>query len=213
MDIDSFFENGFDLLGAEKIETGDDFIDNAALPFLVDRKAWDNYTDDVTYDADKRMRAWMREMCNDQRWVKGYKLRRYMYKQLFRILYGREYDYKTDAKYTYKLQRVFAYYSSSIRTAAKNDDGKWCAKPAYIISPKRLKCPPYSLKLRYEEFAEQGIMPDRYNMAVPKDNLATGHARNPQIDEAMQKRKQQKRERYNEYQRARNSNLDRTAED
>lgn len=213
MDFGKFAEQGFDLSGEEKIETGDDFISNAVLPYIVDKKAWDNYTDDVIYDADKRIRAWMEEMSKDSKWVHSTKLRRYRYTQLFRILYGREYDTKKDAGYTYKLRRVFAYYSTSIRTAAKDDDGKWVAKPAFVISSSRLKNPPYSLRLRFEKFADEGIIPDSYNMAVPKDNLATGHARNPKTDAAMQKRREQKRERYNEYQRARNSRLSEGSDD
>lgn len=214
MDIDSFLTDGFDLSGAERIETGDDFIDNSVLPFLVNQKAWDNYTDDIIYDADKRMRAWMGEMCQNKEWVKDHRKRRYQYKQLFRILYGRDYDTKKDAGATYKLKRVFSYYSSAIKTTSKNDEGQWRNKPGYVLSPKRYKDnPPYSLRLRFEELVSQGIMPSSANMRVPKDNLSTGHARNPQTEARMQQRKQQRRERFNEYQRARNSRLNSGAED
>ena len=214
MDINEFFERGFCYDEPSKIEVGDDFIDNAALPFLVTKEAWVNYTDDVIYDADKRMRAWLTEMCENEQWMKNYRARRYQYKQLFRILYGREYDTKRDAKTTYKLQRVFAYYSSSIKTTSKNDEGKWRNKPGYIISPKRFKNnPPYSLRLRFEELIEQGVMPSSYNMKVPKDNLSTGHARNTNTDARMEQRREQKRKRFNEYQRARNSRLNSGTED
>ena len=79
MDINEFFEHGFCYDEPSKIEVGDDFIDNDALPFLVSKEAWTNYTDDVIYDVDKRMRTWLSEMCENEQWTKSYRARRYQY--------------------------------------------------------------------------------------------------------------------------------------
>lgn len=58
--------------------------------------------------------------------------------------------------------------------------------------------PPYSLKLRLEWLGEKGDIPTWSNMAVPKDDLEPGHARNYKTEKNMERRREQARARYNE---------------
>ena len=199
-DTEAFLSgDGWSLVEHDGIEMGDDIIHDAVKPFIAGKKEWDNYTDDLVYDADKAMRDFIRKMSETPKWTRDRRARTYRFKQLFRLLFGREYDVKKDSKTTAKLSRIFAYYSTSIRNASKDDDGNWKAKPGYVISPKRLNKPPYSLRLRFEEMAAEGIIPTAVNMKAPKDDLTRGHARNPKTDANMERRRNVQRERYNKY--------------
>lgn len=199
-DFDKFLSGeGWSLVEHDGIERGNDYIADAVKPFIAGKKEWDNYTDDIVYDADKAMREFIRKMSETPGWNRDRRKRTYRFKQLFRLLFGREYDAKKDSRITKKLSRVFAYYSTSIRTASKDDDGSWKAKPGYVISPKRLGKPPYSLRLRFEEMAAEGIIPTAANMKAPNDNLSAGHARNPKTEENMRRRSEIHKERYREY--------------
>lgn len=185
--------DGWNLVEHDGIELGDDYIADAVKPFIAGKREWDNYTDDVTYDVDKAMRDFMRKMKETPKWVKDRRMRTYKFSQLFRLLFGREYDVGRDSRNSSRISKVFAYYSSSIRGACKNDDGEWRAKPGYVISPRRLEKPPYSLRLRFEEMAAEGIIPTAANMRVPEDNLSKGHSRNPKTDANMERRREMKR--------------------
>lgn len=206
-DIQEFFEQGWELNTKEIIELGNDVIHDAAVPFIAGEKEWENYTDDIVYETDKAMREWIETMRQDTTWSRSQKSRRYRFSQLFRILFHKEWDNKQYGKYMLRISKVFAYYSSRLTTTSKDDTGKWGSKTGYVISPSRLKQPPYSLKLRLEWLAQQGKIPTAQNMKLPKDNLEIGHARNPKTEANMERRRQQKRDRYNEYQRKRNDEI------
>lgn len=175
------------------------------VPWISDPKAWDNYVNETYYAADKMLREWMEEMCQDPAWggfgKKPMYRRRYTFGQLFHILWGRPYDSKRDAKMVRPLQKLFSYYSSKVQMGGTNVQGKKVGSkhPVYCLSPSRLhKMPPYSLKLRMEWLQAQGRIPNGRNMAPPKDDLERNHARNPKTEANLQKRRAEGRRRYDE---------------
>lgn len=204
--ITAKFKEGFNLEEHDYIKVGDSDIDSAVLPFITGKKEWEQYFDDMTYQTDKAMREWLTEMRQNKTWCRTRKARTYQFKQLFRIVFKREYDPKTDSKYSNRIARVFNYYCVTKRSSCKNDQGEWRAKPGYVIGANRVDLPPYSLRLRYEEMLKEGKVPNYSNMKIP-DDLKTGHSRNPNTDANMEKRRQQGRDRYNEYQRKRNDEI------
>ena len=167
------------------------------VPYLADPEAWEQYSDPVVYEIDVLMRKWIAKASEDNEWKRSYRKRRYKLSMIYEQLYGRPYDQKRDAKMLHRLTKVVAYYSTRIQNSG-SINGKTTSKKIYTIGPGRLKKPPYSLKLRLEWLNEQGIMPDKYNMKLPKDDLKAGHARNPKTDANMERRREDGRRRYRE---------------
>ena len=166
----------FDLTG--RSETRVLPVTTEIVPWVTTSKAWKQYTNDYVYNADKLMRDWLRVMNKNGKWYRNYKLRQYPFSHLFEILMGEPYDQKKHSKWVLPMVRVFAYYSTKI------DDHYWDRKrqktvsnALYTISGQRIKQPAYSLRLRLEEFSEQGIIPTPTNMKLPKDDLKKGEAR------------------------------------
>lgn len=167
------------------------------MPWIGTSEAWEQYSDDRVYHADKLVRAWIAEMKRNSKWVRTAKLRRYRFSDLFHLVTGEEYDASKHSKTVHIYTRIFSYYSSRIQRGG-SINGKSKNKTIYCISPKRLEKCPYSLKLRLEWFAERGEIPTSANMALPKDDLRIGHARNPRTEANMRKREAEGRRRYNE---------------
>lgn len=176
----------FDLGSApEEIET-DDMLPKWALPILTTPERWENYSNPLIYETDKRMREWMESMRSV--WTnRNAKDRRYSRKDLVEIL-GLESAIK-NAHDNKIVSRIFAYYSSKI-TERTSINGKK-VKKAYTLSFKRLKLKPYSLKLRLEELEGEGHWA---HFTLPKDDLEVGHARNPRTEANIERRKQRGRE-------------------
>lgn len=168
------------------------------IPYISTPDRWEQYTDPFIYEADKAVREWIDKMCENKSWVNGTgRNRRYTLSMIYEQAFGKKWTNECN-KFVNKLSSIARYYSSKIQ---KNSsiNGKNYSKNTYTISPNRYhKHPPYSLKLRLEWFADHGIMPNNQNMALPKDDLKPGHARNPRTDANMEKRREQARERYNE---------------
>ena len=121
------------------IEIGNDFIDYAAVPFISDPEAWKQYDNEVLYDAEKRLRAWLTELFKTPGIMHSKHGKTFIFKQIFRILYGREYNQKTDGKYTTMLSRLFRYYCSSTATSYYDREAqKTKSKTAFKFSAKRL---------------------------------------------------------------------------
>lgn len=201
--MDNPFANGAFVLGGEPetIKRGDKVFRNDVVPFINEPKAWEQYHNTVLYDAEVTLRNWIKEMSKDPKWYGSHKNRRYMFSQLFEILFGRPYE-NSDAKYIRQLTDLFSYYSSRIQnTFWDKERQKSRTKTNYTISPKRADKPPYSLKLRMEWFDEQGIKMTEYNMRLYERDLKPGHARNPRTNANMEKRSEKKREQYREYKR------------
>lgn len=169
--------------------------DTEVLPWVSSAEAWRQYNNQDLYEADKLVREWIALMKQNKKWCNTTKMRRYTFKMIFEQLYGREYDQKTDAKWINIYSKVLTWYSSRVLKGT-SINGKNTSKTVYVISPTRLKNPPYSLKLRLEWLAEQGKIPTNKNMRLPKD-MPVGTARNKKTAENMERRRQLGRERYN----------------
>lgn len=165
-------------------------------PWITEAKAWKQYTNETVYKVDKLMRDWLRLMCKDGKWYRNYRLRRYTFSQMFEILFGEPYDQKKHSSIVIPMTRIMAYYSSKIQEGYwDREKGRMRSKTYYTIAGQRLKKPAYSLRLRLEEYSEQGIIPDKFNMALPKDDLKKGQARRTETKRTMEKRREQWRER------------------
>lgn len=172
-----------------------------AVPYLSSEKAWDNYSDPLVYEVDKRLRAWIKEMRPVWRTKRGRGLdRRFQFATLMEII-GIEIDSEVTRNRA-KIARIFAYYSSKIQKQTKINGKK--AKGVYTISPTRVDRQPYSLRLRMEEFVDKENISGR-QMQLPHDDLKPGHARNPRTDANMQARSEEQRRRFNEYQQRKRS--------
>lgn len=183
----------------EKVEVDDsNLLPEWSLPFLTTPEAWENYSDQLVYECDRRMRAWLKKM--KPVWKK-LRDRKYMSKELVGIL-GLE-DMVRSSNDWRKVSRVFRYYSTRYQKET-SVYGKRKRK-VYTVSPSRLKNLPYSLKLRMEELNGQEAPWQHFRL--PKDDLELGHARHPRTDENMQLRAEEGRRVFNEYQRARRERL------
>jgi len=194
------FENGPIVLREKPyIKTEPRLIRNEVIPFINDPKAWDQYHNETLYQAEVALREWMTEMSKDKKWAGYHRNRRYIFSQLFEILFGRPYE-NSDARYIRQLTDLFAYYSTKIQTGFwDRERQKTRSKTLYTLSPNRLHRPPYGLKLRMEYFAENGVTMTEGNMRLYGRDLRPGHARNPRTNAKMEKRSEQKREAMREY--------------
>lgn len=171
-----------------------DDIPGWAVPYLSDEKAWDNYSDDIVYEVDKAIRSWGEQMRSH--WSRKGMDRRYQFSTLLGLL-GVDVNVNNNKNYN-KIARIFAYYSTKVQKETFIDGVR--KKNVYTISPSRLRRPPYSLRLRLEQFDGPR---DGRSMQLPKDDLEKGHARNPRTEANMQRRSEEARRRYNEYKRKR----------
>lgn len=166
-----------------------------AAPYLSTTKAWDNYSDELVYEVDKRMRKWLKE--NKSRWTKRKATdRRFTMAEILKLI-GLDVDPR--GKNLIRVKHVIAYYSTKIQKRLIINGVR--KKTVYTVSPRRLERQPYSLKLRIELMGdEEGTWRE---LRVPKDNLEPGHARNPRTEANMRRREEIGRKNWNEYQRKR----------
>ena len=198
--IDPFKNGSFNLDGKPPIRTGNEQIPFEAQPYLTGQ-AWDQYSNPTVYQADKAFREWASHMVDNPDWKRIRRMRKYRYSELFQLLFNRPYDPK-DVTSIRVISKIFAYYSTSINKYYYNEKkDRWLRGTCYCISTQCLQKPAYSLKLRLEEMSKAGVLPTRYNMRLPKDNLEPGHARNPRTEANKQARAERARLAYNEYQR------------
>ncbi len=184
------------------IEPGNDYIDLDVVPYISDPKAWDQYGNDVLYDAEVRLRDWLTKMSEDSTFCRKYTARTFRFSQVFQILYGRPYDIKRDGGYATTLSRLFRYYcSKTSKNTADKITGKIKSKTSFTFSVARLSRPAYSLKLRLEMFRKDGIIPTAANMKLPKD-ISIGECRNPLTEAHRASQREAARKRYNDYQRS-----------
>ena len=165
--------------------------------YLGDPKLWENYENVELAEAESMLRDWIGRMGElDPAWKRSAKRRRYTFAMLFKLVTGEDYEQKRHSKVVYMWTQLFRYYSSRLQKAA-NIGGKLHVKTIYVISPKRLEKPPYSLRLRLPWLQEHGVTIDQRTLYNPqKDDLKPGHARNPRTDATMEKRRQEGLERY-----------------
>lgn len=188
-----FSKDGFFELG-EKIEKPTLPEDNM-LPFASNRRAWDQYTNKFIYEFDSLVRQFIEQMSKTGRWKHTVKSRKYTMSMIYEHVYGRPYDVKKDHKHVNYAARILAYYSSRILKGT-TINGKKYSKTIYVLSPRRLQKPPYSLRLRLEWLEDQGKLPTIDNMRLPQDTLRPGHARDGKVNARMQKRAEDGKRRY-----------------
>ena len=169
--------------------------DGELVSLLGENDRWMQYNNELVYQLDCLVRDWIAVNSKHAKWVQNYRKRRYTMSMIYEQIFGKPYD--NDMKVAMNLSKILAYYSSKIQKGAWLQ-GKMRSKTVYTISPRRLKKPPYSLRLRLEWFAEQGIIPTYTNMCLPKDSLKPGHARNKKTDANMKARSERAKARYNE---------------
>lgn len=170
-----------------------------ATGYLAGKGRWENWSDPMIYECDCLVRQLFESKKGDKEWNKpNGRNRRFTFGMMFEVLFGRKYDSKKDAKYTNRLSKILAYYSSRVQTSG-SIHGKRYAKPIYTLSPARYaRKPPYSLKLRLEWLEERGELPTWSNMAPAPDDLKPGHARDVKTEENMERRRERARKAYNE---------------
>lgn len=193
----------WNLLDTKPIELGEHKIDEQAMPFIAAGEQWDQYQDEVIYQADKLMREWLEKMSQDPYWCASHKHRTYKFSQLFEMLYHQKYDTKKHAKFTYKIRQVLAYYSTKINKNYYNRETQRTEnKAAYTIEKNALDRPPYSIRLRIPWMVEHGVAINDKTLAIP-NVLSPGHAKNPKTEANMQLRRRRAQDAYTEYQRQR----------
>ena len=195
------FANGKFTFEDEPIKLGGNLIPDEVMPFMVG-KTWVQWCDPVIYDADKRMRHWLNLMYRNKTWRKSKMDRTYMFGELFELLFGRQWNAKKggDTPNANKLARLFAYYCTSVKTCVYDRrKKKWVGKKGYVIATSACKKPAYSIKLRCEEYMDQGKKLDWRAVQLPKDDLKAGHSRDKRTEENMQWYRELCKERYREY--------------
>lgn len=158
---------------------------------------WANYSDDDLYMLEKLLRKWFAVCKESSRWMKTYKNRKYTMGMVVEHIFGRKWDNAIDGRYSKKLKLLLQYYSTSVKSCG-TIAGKKTRHTVYVIGSKRIDKRPYSLRLRIEELAKEGILPDRYNMVIRKDDLCeVGKARNRNVQKRIEERRERARARYN----------------
>lgn len=172
---------------------------NMATNYLAGAGKWQNYNDFILYEAECLLRKFFESKKDDPQWISSSTYyRRYTTGMMFEVLYGKEYDPKSDFKVAFRLAKLMAYYSTRI-TKEGSVRGKRYKKSIYCLSIARYKkIPPYSLRLRLEWLESKGELPTWHNMKLPKDDLKPGHARNSRTEENMRIRSERAKKRYNE---------------
>ena len=181
----------------EKIEVPNQ--PNMATGYLALPGRWENYSDEILYDIEKRLREFLVSKEEDPHWKWARTTyRKFTVGMMYEILYGRKWDPTRDGKYAIRMARIMSHYSSRIQKEGIIR-GKKMTKTIYTLSLSRLhKAAPYSLRLRIEWLADRGELPTVSNMGVPCSSLQPGHARNPRTEENMQRRREQAKARYHE---------------
>lgn len=170
---------------------------NMATGYLALPGRWENYSDEILYDIEVRLRKFLKEKEDDPHWTWARTTyRKFTVGMMFEILYGRKWDPTKDGKWAFRMARVMSHYSSRIQKEG-TIRGKKYTKTIYTLSLSRFhKVSPYSLKLRIEWLADRGELPTTSNMRLPNESLKPGHARNPKTEANMARRREKAKERY-----------------
>lgn len=202
--VDSIPEEGLDLTKAateasERPVQRKPLVGQAAA-FLADPDLWRNYENDLLADVETALRSWMEKMSELPSWrTKNAKYRRYTFSMIFELVTGERYDQKKHANQIRTWTTLLRYYSSRVQKSG-NINGRFYSKTVYVLSPKRLERPPYSIRLRIPWLVEHGYAIEKRTMVNPNsDLLEPGHARNPRTDENMRKRREEGRKRYEQW--------------
>lgn len=171
-----------------------------AAAFLADPDVWKNYENDLLVEVETMLRDWMTEMCKLPSWRgTNAKRRKYTFSMIFELVTGERYDQKKHANQIKTWTTLLKYYSSRVQKSG-NINGKFYSKTVYMLSPARLKRPPYSIRLRIPWLIEHGYAIDKRTMENMNHDLCEpGHARNPRTEANMRQRSKEARKRYEQW--------------
>ena len=171
-----------------------------AAAFLADPDIWKNYESDLLAEVETMLRDWMTEMCKLPSWRgTNAKRRKYTFSMVFELVTGERYDQKKHANQIKTWTTLLRYYSSRVQKSG-NINGRFYSKTVYMLSPARLKRPPYSIRLRIPWLIEHGHAIDKRTMEnLNHDLCEPGHARNPRTEANMRQRSKEARQRYEQW--------------
>lgn len=188
----------FDLSDPMPPEVSDDTMEMA--PILGTAEQWENYGNQRLHDWEYRIRKWILKHAENRKWASYARNRRYTMKMVIEEITGKEFVQSDYAKDFAIIKKILEYYSTKVSTGG-SINGKHYSKTIYTVSQRRVKNQkPFSLKLRLEQFREQGIIPTSSNMRVPSPSALCkpGSAKNPRTQATIEKRRAIAREKYNE---------------
>lgn len=171
-----------------------------AAAFLADPDIWKNYESDLLVEVETMLRDWMTEMSKLPAWkTTNAKRRKYTFSMVFELVTGERYDQKKHANQIKAWTTLLRYYSSRVQKSG-NINGRFYSKTVYMLSPARLKRPPYSIRLRIPWLIEHGYAIDKRTMEnLNHDLCEPGHARNPRTEANMRQRSKEARRRYEKW--------------
>lgn len=171
-----------------------------AAAFLADPDIWKNYENDLLAEVETMLRDWMTEMSKLSAWnTTNAKKRKYTFSMVFELVTGERYDQKKHANQIKTWTTLLRYYSSRVQKSG-NINGRFYSKTVYMLSPARLKRPPYSIRLRIPWLIEHGHAIDKRTMEnLNHDLCEPGHARNPRTEANMRQRSKEARQRYEQW--------------
>ena len=171
-----------------------------AAAFLADPDIWKNYENDLLAEVETMLRDWMTEMSKLSAWkTTNAKKRKYTFSMVFELVTGERYDQKKHANQIKTWTTLLRYYSSRVQKSG-NINGRFYSKTVYMLSPARLKRPPYSIRLRIPWLIEHGYAIDKRTMEnLNHDLCEPGHARNPRTEANMRQRSKEARQRYEQW--------------
>ena len=171
-----------------------------AAAFLADPDIWKNYENDLLAEVETMLRDWMTEMSELSAWkTTNAKKRKYTFSMVFELVTGERYDQKKHANQIKTWTTLLRYYSSRVQKSG-NINGRFYSKTVYMLSPARLKRPPYSIRLRIPWLIEHGHAIDKRTMEdLNHDLCEPGHARNPRTEANMRQRSKEARQRYEQW--------------
>ena len=171
-----------------------------AAAFLADPDIWKNYENDLLAEVETMLRDWMTEMSKLSAWkTTNAKKRKYTFSMVFELVTGERYDQKKHANQIKTWTTLLRYYSSRVQKSG-NINSRFYSKTVYMLSPARLKRPPYSIRLRIPWLIEHGHAIDKRTMEnLNHDLCEPGHARNPRTEANMRQRSKEARQRYEQW--------------
>jgi len=172
-------------------------LDKTVPTYIDSNKALANYENKVLYEVEKQLLKWFEIKMADKNWRENKYVRRYTCSMLIKELFGREYDRDIDSKYTAYYARIFSHYCSRVSKTYWDKNTNTCKnKNCYHFSPARIKKEkPYSIRLRVEVYAKEGILPTYRNCKVYK-TMTKGHARSNKVQKRMDERSKRAKESY-----------------
>lgn len=148
---------------------------NAGQTYLAAPGRWENYSDDELYEMEVLLRQFLETKKNG--WgTHSQAARKFTTNMMHQILYGTPSPGRACGTVR-KLNRLMNHYATRVwKKHGTTVRGERVNGKIYMLSARRLEKPPYSLRLRLEWMAEQGILPTWHNMQL-SEQLKPGETR------------------------------------